>query len=325
MNVSYALVRLSAIDILGILEEFVSINGVKIEDIDIKDIITIKGKYTKKAVVNFSIELGVGSVKDGEVIVKILKVKMGILRIALSLIHFIFRKLFQSFEDYGVQIRDKYLIINIKKIQELIPVTTFDIESIKVQNGFIEVEGQNIQIKLNKEYKSIEEINEEFKKERLKKKEIIDDTYSKLRNNLIKKIPQKLKNISPYFLLIPDFIVLITRLLKDKRVHIKEKVFLGFIAAYLLFPGNLILDFVPSIGTVDDIYIIFYAIEKIIKNIPQEIILENWEGDPKFILNSSEMIKSVFEVLGVENSKTLFKAVLKNVLTKKKRREKGVR
>lgn len=325
MNVSYALVRLSAIDILEILEEFVSINGVKIEDINIKDIITIKGKYTKKAVINFSIELGVGSVKDDEIIVKILKVKMGILRIALSLIHLIFRKLLQSFEDYGVQIKNKHIIINIKKIQELIPVTTFDIKSIKVQNGFIEVEGKNIQIKLDKEYKTIEAINEEFKKERLQKKAIIDDTYSKLRNDIIKKIPQNFKEVSPYFLLIPDFVMLIIRLFKDKRVHIKEKVFLGFVGAYLLFPGDLISDFVPGIGTIDDIYIIFYAIERIIKNIPQEIVLENWEGDPKFILNSSEMIKSVFEVLGVENSKTLFKAALKKVLIKKKRREKGVR
>lgn len=324
MNISYALVKLSGEDIVGIIEEYLSIEGLIIEDINIKDTITIKGRYIKKIRVNFSIILGVGAVKGDKFILKILKVKAGGLRVAISLIHFIFKKILCSFEKYGITIKNKHIIINIKKIQQMIPVTTFTINNIEVQHGFVKLEGENIKINFEKQYKSIDEINQEFRNKKFEKKVIINDVYTKLRNNILNKIPEKIKDISPYILLIPDFISLITRLFKDKRVHIKEKIFLGIIITYLLSPIGFIPNFVPILGSVDDVYIIFYAIDKIVKNIPREIIIENWEGDPQVILNISKIIEEVFEVLGVDNSKKMFISIIRKTFNKKKKKKTGV-
>lgn len=322
MNVSYALVKLSSDDILGIIEEFVAIDGLKIEKIDIKDIITIKGCYSNKVSINFNLSLGVGAVNKDEIIIKILKLKVGGIRIAISFIHLIFKRLLSSFVEYGITIKDKHIVINLKKIQELIPVTNFTINSVKIRNNYIECEGEDIRINIEKEYKTIEKINEEFENENLRKQLMIKDLYSKFRYDIEKKIPQKVRDNSSYILLIPDFITLIIRLFKDKRVHIKDKIFLGTIVTYLLSPIDVIPDFFPGIGSIDDVYIIFYAIEKIIKNIPQEIILDNWEGDAKTILNSTEIIKDVFQCLGVKNSKNLFKYVMKKVFSKKTKKKK---
>ncbi|MHC1684827.1 MAG: YkvA family protein [Clostridiaceae bacterium] len=325
MKVSYVLARLSQHDILGIIQEFIKVDGLEIENIEIKDIITIKGKFTKKVSVNFSVTIGVGAVNSDEIVIKILKVKVGILRIAISLIQLIFKKLLASLEPYGVIIKDKHIVINLDKIQSLIPVTTFSIKSVMVKDSFIEIEGENININLEKQYKSIEVINEEFNNEKYQKKLELDDTYVKVRQVVSENIPEKIKGVSSYILLIPDFIALIIRLFKDKRVGIKEKVFLGSIVTYLLLPMDIIPDFVFGIGSIDDIYIIFYALEKIVKSVPKEVILDNWEGDPEVILNSSKIIKDVFDVLGVKNSKTLFKSLIKKILIKKRKKEIGVK
>lgn len=325
MKVSYVLARLSQHDILGIIQEFVKVDGLEIENIEIKDIITIKGKFTKKVSVNFSVAIGVGAVNCDEIVIKVLKVKVGILRIAISLIQLIFKKLLASLEPFGIIIKDKHIVINLDKIQSLIPVTTFSIKNVMVKDSYIEIEGENININLEKQYTSIEVVNEEFKNKKYQKNLEIDDAYVKVRQAVSENIPEKVKGISSYILLVPDFIALIIRLFKDKRVGIKEKVFLGSIVTYLLLPMDIIPDFVFGIGSIDDLYIIFYALEKIVKSVPKEVILDNWEGDPEVILNSSKIIKDVFDVLGVKNSKTLFKSLIKRILIKKRKKEIGVK
>ncbi len=79
-------------------------------------------------------------------------------------------------------------------------------------------------------------------------------------------------------LLIPNFIKLLYRLFKDPRVPLAEKAFLAGAIVYVISPLDLIPDFIPFIGEVDDIYLVSLTILRLITRTPDEVIREHWDG-----------------------------------------------
>ena len=65
------------------------------------------------------------------------------------------------------------------------------------------------------------------------------------------------------------------RILKDKRTPKLGKIFLGAGIAYAFIPIDIILDFIPFLGYIDDIIIIPLLISIGLKFIPKKIIEEH--------------------------------------------------
>ena len=84
-----------------------------------------------------------------------------------------------------------------------------------------------------------------------------------------------LKNI---IYLIPNFLKLLYRLLKDSRVPNAEKAVLIGAIAYVISPIDLIPDFIPFIGEVDDLYVVSLTILRLLNRAPAEVVHEHWEG-----------------------------------------------
>ncbi len=84
-----------------------------------------------------------------------------------------------------------------------------------------------------------------------------------------------LKNI---IYLIPNFLKLLYRLFKDSRVPNAEKAFLIGAIAYVISPIDLIPDFIPFIGEVDDLYLVSLTILRLLNRAPAEAVREHWEG-----------------------------------------------
>ena len=61
---------------------------------------------------------------------------------------------------------------------------------------------------------------------------------------------------------------------RDTRVPILAKVIIGFVVAYALSPIDLIPDFIPVIGYLDDLILLPLGISLAIRLIPQEVWLE---------------------------------------------------
>ena len=61
---------------------------------------------------------------------------------------------------------------------------------------------------------------------------------------------------------------------KDPRVHWYAKVFIAAIVAYALSPIDLIPDFIPVLGYLDDLIIIPAGISLSLKMIPKEVLEE---------------------------------------------------
>ena len=80
--------------------------------------------------------------------------------------------------------------------------------------------------------------------------------------------------------LVPNLTRLFTGLVRDPRVPPRAKLVLGVTAAYLAFPIDLIPDFIPIAGQLDDAIVAAFALRYVIATTPREVVAEHWHGDP---------------------------------------------
>jgi uncharacterized membrane protein YkvA (DUF1232 family) len=74
---------------------------------------------------------------------------------------------------------------------------------------------------------------------------------------------------------LPTYARLIWDLARDPRVPRHQKLVLGAIAAYLVSPFDLIPDFIPVIGQLDDAAVLILGLDWFIRNAPPEVVEEH--------------------------------------------------
>ena len=74
---------------------------------------------------------------------------------------------------------------------------------------------------------------------------------------------------------LPTYIRLAWALLRDPRVPGGQKLILAGIVGYLILPIDLIPDFVPVLGQLDDIAVVLLGLDLFIRSAPQEIVDEH--------------------------------------------------
>ena len=79
--------------------------------------------------------------------------------------------------------------------------------------------------------------------------------------------------------MLPDFFILVCRLAVDKRVSTKHKLFVSGIIAYLVMPLDIIPDFIPVIGYVDDLVLAVLGLNLILNEIDEKVLKDNWSGE----------------------------------------------
>ncbi len=78
---------------------------------------------------------------------------------------------------------------------------------------------------------------------------------------------------------IPNFLRLLYGLLTDSRVSNIDKLVVAGAIAYILMPIDLIPDFIPFIGEVDDVFVMILAIQRLISNAGARVVADHWMGD----------------------------------------------
>lgn len=74
---------------------------------------------------------------------------------------------------------------------------------------------------------------------------------------------------------LPTYIRLVWALLRDGRVPAQQKLILAGIGAYLFFPIDLIPDFVPVLGQLDDLAVVLLGLDLFIRSAPPELVDEH--------------------------------------------------
>jgi uncharacterized membrane protein YkvA (DUF1232 family) len=79
-------------------------------------------------------------------------------------------------------------------------------------------------------------------------------------------------------LVVPNLAKLLGRLATDERVPTGSKRLASAVAAYLVSPIDLIPEFVPRLGSADDILIALYALNHLVRSVGEPVIREHWDG-----------------------------------------------
>jgi uncharacterized membrane protein YkvA (DUF1232 family) len=77
---------------------------------------------------------------------------------------------------------------------------------------------------------------------------------------------------------IPDCVVLVTRLARDPRVPLRRKFLLLGLAGYLALPFDLVPDFIPVAGQLDDAIIVALVLRHFVRADGEPLIRELWPG-----------------------------------------------
>src|SRR3972149_2365647 len=82
-------------------------------------------------------------------------------------------------------------------------------------------------------------------------------------------------------LAVPRVARLIPKLAADERVPLRTKLALGGLAVYLASPWDIIPDFIPVLGQLDDGVAILLFIDGVLNQVDDAILLEHWTGAPE--------------------------------------------
>ena len=78
--------------------------------------------------------------------------------------------------------------------------------------------------------------------------------------------------------LVPDCAVLFSRLARDPRVRRRHKLVLVGSGAYLALPFDLVPDFIPVLGQLDDALVVSLALRSVLRAAGPELVGEHWPG-----------------------------------------------
>lgn len=314
MNISKININLTGNDLLSIVNDFLKVEGLNISKVELSENIKITGSFKKGVTINFIGEIKLGKIEDGKIYGEISTFK--ILNIGILSI---FRKIalkyaVKYFSDKGFNYEKGKVIINIKQILRDVPFVNFDIDDIYIGSSILNVSLKNINVSLKGELIKDVEVEENTQEVIDTNNEIgviekVQDGYTIGRHYVESKLPKNIKKVSDYIFILPDLVALLYRLLRDSRVPVKTKLIISASVAYIIFPTDIIPDNIPFVGSVDELAVIFFALNKIVDDVPPYILLENWEGKTDIIVALKSIIEYVTNFTGARNVEKIYSVI----------------
>jgi uncharacterized membrane protein YkvA (DUF1232 family) len=118
---------------------------------------------------------------------------------------------------------------------------------------------------------------------------------------------------------LPMYARLVWALLRDPRVPPQHKLILAGVVAYLAFPLDLIPDFIPVIGQLDDVAVALLGIDLFLKVAPKDVVAEHLA---RISTDADELRADLAQVKGLFRDRySDFRATLQQRLTRKGNKE----
>jgi len=92
--------------------------------------------------------------------------------------------------------------------------------------------------------------------------------------------PGLLKDLTGF---LPACVTLVRRLRADPRVPFKAKAAVVVAGLWVLSPVDLLPEFLPVIGPLDDVVVVALALRYAARRVPREVLLEAWPGDRRLL------------------------------------------
>lgn len=89
------------------------------------------------------------------------------------------------------------------------------------------------------------------------------------------------RTVTYYIKQLPKYLKLLGGLATDPRVSLLDKMLVLGAMAYIVMPVDIIPDFIPFLGEVDDLYLLILALQRLIANAGRPVLLDHWVGNPR--------------------------------------------
>ena len=86
------------------------------------------------------------------------------------------------------------------------------------------------------------------------------------------------RTVMYYIKQLPNYLRLLGGLLGDKRVSVVDKLLVAGAIAYIVMPIDLIPDFIPFLGEVDDVFVLILALQRLVANAGRPVLQAHWAG-----------------------------------------------
>jgi uncharacterized membrane protein YkvA (DUF1232 family) len=77
---------------------------------------------------------------------------------------------------------------------------------------------------------------------------------------------------------VPDCVVLLRRLLRDGRIPRRRRALVLALMAYLAMPFDLVPDFIPVAGQLDDAILVALVLRSLLRTGGPELLAQHWPG-----------------------------------------------
>ena len=334
MRVTSLTTTLSAEDILHDLKTMVvpKVEGLDFVSVELEDnFIEIIGSFKKIINIPFLARVRIKSVLNNIMTLQIEKVKVLKVGIPKFVLNQVSKSIAAKAEEMGLKYEDRALSISIEEVLMKVPHVHMVVDQFSMENGLlslkikgIEADIDALQAESNKDKEAEERLKEEEEAKKLKKfnkqlglLEKTEDSYSGFREKIIDKVPFSKRNIADYVFILPDLYALAFRLMKDRRVSRRDKILIGVTFGYPLLPFDILSDKIPLFGKLDDLALIFFGANHIMKKIPTPILVKNWQGDMKTLKLLRDNI-GTFASFTPAKKLEQFYGIVENSLEKKK-------
>ncbi|WP_244834901.1 DUF1232 domain-containing protein [Clostridium sp. BJN0001] len=312
MIINEGCVKATEDDIKSIIEEFIRIEGLNVENINIGNGIELSGFFENKIKINFYLKLLVEGCADNKISLRIIKFKVlnvAVFRIIRSLI---LDKVSDLLSEYGISSNKDLVIVDFKKCFKNVPYISLNIDEVYIKGNKLCIDASDINVSIKGNIKKEEEEKEENEEDSLEDIDSIkkvEDNYSAGSKFIKEKFPESFDKIKDYLFIIPDIAALIYRLLKDDRVNTKTKLIISGAIAYIFVPGDIIPDDIPFIGTIDDTGVLFFTLNTIMEEVDLHIIIENWNGENDILLVLKKSLEYLSTFQSASNVASIVKAI----------------
>ena len=92
--------------------------------------------------------------------------------------------------------------------------------------------------------------------------------------------PGILKDLAGF---LPACVTTIKALRKDPRVPRRAKLAIAFAGVWVISPIDLIPEFLPIIGPLDDIVVVALAFRYAARQVPSDVLFDAWPADPNLL------------------------------------------
>jgi uncharacterized membrane protein YkvA (DUF1232 family) len=82
---------------------------------------------------------------------------------------------------------------------------------------------------------------------------------------------------------LPACVTLVRRLRKDPNVPRRAKIAVLLAGVWVASPIDLIPEFLPVIGPLDDVVVVVLALRYAARRVPRQVLMDAWPGEPRLL------------------------------------------